>query len=91
MSDFVMPTPEEIAKMDSTEIENKRVEALKEIQVLRSNKLITRLALNDLSRQEALIKTKKLDLSDKMSRANVAIEDLEVCADRLKTLYFQRK
>lgn len=91
MSEFIMPTPSEIAALDATEIENKRVECLKAIQEIKNNRLTIRLALNDLKRQESAIATKKLNLAESISRANVAMDNLEICADELKSIFFRKR
>ena len=88
---FEMPTPAEIAGMDATEIENKRVECLKAIQVIKADRLTVRLALNDLKRQESEIASKKLNLAEAISRSNVAMDNLEICADELKSIFFRKR
>jgi hypothetical protein len=91
MPDFIMPTPAEIAGMDCTEIENKRVECLKAIQEIKNNRLTIRLALNDLKRQIAERESKKLDLGEAISRSNVAEDALDIAADELKSIFFRKR
>jgi hypothetical protein len=88
---FTMPTDEQIAHLSAREIEDLRDTCLKDISKIKQAMLVVKLEMNDLSRQEAEIHKQKLDLRDKLSKGSVAMSDLDVCADRLKSLYFQKR
>ena len=81
---FIMPTPEDLAKMSADEVEACRIEAEKECNLISQQMTEVQLARNSIKRQD-------LDLADKIAKARVNLKDVKLCADRLKSLFFQKR
>jgi hypothetical protein len=81
---FIMPTDKALGAMSCDEIENLRIDAEKaanEIALQISNLSLER---NELKRQDLM-------LADGINKARVNLRDVKLCADRLKSLFFQKR
>lgn len=81
---FVMPSPVDLARMTPEEIENKRIEAEKEATALSGLIFNLRAERNELERQ-------RLNLSDKINKALQMRKELSLCAEELKSRFWQAR
>ncbi len=81
---FTMPTPDELAAMDTTAIDNKRIEAENAAVKISADLTIIKMSRNDLKRRD-------IDLADHAAKAVQMLRELRVAIDTLKTAYWQRR
>lgn len=81
---FEMPCPEILAKMSCEEIENLRIAAEKEANIISKQISTISLKRNNLKRQDLI-------LADAINKAKVNLRDVKLCADELKSLFFQKR
>lgn len=80
-----------VEQMGTTEIDNLRIEILKEIQTIKDGKFLVREEYDAVSKQIRVLEDKKADLRSAMGKAQYNIDQRETDIERLKAKYWEKR
>ena len=82
---------EKVKTMTTDEIENMRVEVMKELQKMRDYQYLIREELSNINKSILTLNIKKQDLTLQVRKASQNIMQTQIDADRLKSAYFRQR
>ncbi len=81
---FIMPTPAQLAGMDTTQIDLLRIEAEKAANEVSQTMTDIHVARNELKRQDII-------LADNWAKARQLLREYRLAAETLKSIYWQKR